>query len=278
MIGVPLPTCAIADLTCPVDIAFVLACYDTDEADKAPIFSWLRTLRQKGAIIAGLDFAPLMMAEAGLLANKRATSHWSTLGAFSERHMDVEVEDALYLIDGNIATCAGQIAALDLSMALLKRMVAPDMYESVQNELVYRPGDRHRDAQRPPAGADIPQADRGIANARSIMEAHIEDPLSVEEIARRIGLSKRELQRRFQRLLRRSPIDFYREIRLKRALNLLQYSRLTIREIGIATGFAEPSTFYRAIRERFQKGPQEVRASFHAGPSVPDGRRTGFND
>jgi AraC family transcriptional regulator, carnitine catabolism transcriptional activator len=122
------------------------------------------------------------------------------------------------------------------------------------------------------------RVDRCMANARSIMEAHIEDPLSVEEIARQVGLSKRELQRRFQRLLRRNPIDFYREMRLKRALNLLQYSRLTIREIGIATGFSEPSTFYRAIRERFQKGPQELRASFHTGPSIPDGRRTGFND
>ena len=163
-------------------------------------------------------------------------------------------------------------------MALLKRLVEAEMYETVQNKLDYRLGGRHRDAQRPSPVADILQVDRSMANGRSILEAHFEDRLSVEEIAMRVSLSKRELQRRFQRLLRRSSIDFYREIRLKRALNPLQYSGLTIREIGIAAGIAEPSTFYRAIRERFQEGPQEVWVSFHAGPSVPDGRRTGFND
>lgn len=277
MIGIPLPTRAINDLRERFDLVFVLACYETEAVDKTRVFAWLRNMRQKGALIAGLDFAPVLMAEAGLLANRRATSHWSTLGAFSECHADVEVEEALYVIDGSVATCAGQIAALDLSMALLKRVVAAGLYQAVQDELIYRTRDADRETQRRSPAENSMLGDRAMTAARSVMEGHIEDPVSVEAIAKRAGLSQRELQRRFRQQLGRSPIEFYREIRLKRALNLLQYSKLSIREVGIATGFADPSTFYRAVRERFQKGPQELRASFHSGASSPNGRRTGFD-
>lgn len=276
MIGIPLPARPMALAEPPFDLIFVLACYETVDIDRTTLFAWLRVMRQKGAMIAGLDLAPLLMAEAGLLGNRQVTSHMTTRDAFAERHPHVRVCDALFIIDRNIATCAGQIATLDLSMTLLRRVVSTAMYKAVQDELVYTPREGNPEGQASPVTPDESMADRLLAGAQSLMHAHIEDPLPITEIARQVGSSERELQRRFQRRLGRSPADFYRDLRLRKAMDLLQYSSLTIREIGIATGFADPSAFYRGFRNRFGKGPQDWRSSFNAEPSFPNGRRVGF--
>ena len=286
MIGIPLPVRACAEITEPLDLVFVLACYETEPRDKPRLLAWLRAMRQKGALIAGLDAAPLLLAEAGLLANRRATAHWSALDALAERHPEVQLEEALYVIDGTIATCAGQIAVLDLALALLKRVVSPEMFQAVQDDLVVRPrapdGEGQRQRKPPALRQGDPNGersgDRALIQARALMAAHIEEPLALAEIASRVGLSLRELQRRFRGQLGRSPIEAYRSLRLERALHLLHYSELSIREIGIATGFDDPSTFYRAFRARYGQSPQALRIAFRSAPAMPNGRRIGFAD
>lgn len=276
MIGLPLATRAVAEIGSNANLALILACYDTESSEKPRLFSWLRALRKRGAQIAGIDYAPLLLAEAGLLTNRRATAHWSALAAFSERHADIRVEDALYVIDGDIATCAGQIATLDFSLALLKPHVSAEMFQAVQDELVYRARDRGDQPQRPSRIETQRRGDPALTKAIALMEAHIEYPLPVTQIARQVGLSERELQRRFRGHICQGPTLYYRDIRLNRAFNLLQYSALSVREVGLATGFADHSTFYRAFRSRFHQSPQNLRAGFRAASATPHGRQIGF--
>lgn len=274
MVGIPFPTMAMNEIVKPPDLVFLLASYETDPLVKRPLFPWLRRMWKAGVRLAALDYAPLLLAEAGLLSGRRATAHWTTLGAFAERHLDVAVEDRLFIINGNLATGAGQVSAIDLSMALLRDAVTPELLRNVQDELVLAPRITG-DAPQQDRLADVIDANpRTLERAKYLMELHIEEPLPMEQIARKLGISLRELQRRFRQQIGQTPAECYRDIRLNRAVHLLCYSQLAIREIGMATGFPEPSTFFRAFRQRFKIGPQTYRARFLAEPNSPDGRRT----
>ncbi|MDQ2068200.1 helix-turn-helix domain-containing protein [Xinfangfangia sp. CPCC 101601] len=275
MVGIPLPTQSLADVAAMPELLFLLASYEDESLDKRALFAWLRRAKNAGSTIIGLDLAPFLMAEAGLLAHRAATAHWSTLNAFAERHPDIALTDRLFEIEGKIATSAGQIATLDLSMALLKARVPPMLYHAVQDELVYLPRVDNQVGQRR-AGTDRQsELDPMLETAKAQMLAHIEDPLPLADIAAGAGLSLRDMQRRFRRETGQSPADYYRDLRLMKAVHLLLYSRLSIREVGLAAGFLQPATFFRAIRQRYNKGPQELRSSFLADNARPDGRKIG---
>ncbi|WP_158972193.1 GlxA family transcriptional regulator [Chachezhania sediminis] len=253
------------------DLVILLVSYQLDPALRRPLFSWLRRQSANGAHICGADAGALALSQAGMLDDAAATAHWSTLAALREDGRVHEVKEQLFVIGRTRSTCAGQTAMLDFGLEMLRRHHGDVLTNRVCNDLVY-PSPRPDDAwQRQMSNQNSWIGNRSLETAQTLMAGNIETPLSIAQIADSCGISMRELQYLFRRHLRSTPKQIYLAIRLRHAKDLLLYSSLPIREIGLACGFGTPSAFYRAFRNIYDKSPQDYRRDF-ASVTTGDGR------
>ena len=255
------------------DVVMLHSSYEFSVDRKGPLFKWLRRQAASGAQICGIDTAPLLLAEAGLLKGYSATSHWSTIASFREQHPDTEVVEQLFVVDRDRVTCAGQVACLDLSLYLLERLCGSALCEVVANEIVYPLSRSDSSPQRQIVNEIAWSTNPTLMRAQRLMRETIEEPLSIEALAARCNVSKRELQHLFRKHLKASPKSCYLTFRLQHARELLLYSTLSIREIGLASGFSSPATYFRAFKSKFNTSPMNYRRAFQNSSVKPDGRR-----
>ena len=223
------------------------------------VFGWLRRLARQGCRMGALSTGTYVLARAGLLEGRRATIHWENLDGFREDFPEVEVSGELYEIDGNRLTCSGGTAALDLMLSLIGldhgRELAVQVAEQFIHERIRDNHDQQRMGLRSRLGISHPKLLRVIA----LMEEHLEEPLTRRELARRAGLSTRQLERLFRRYLSRTPTRYYLELRLHRARALLKQTALSVLDVGLACGFVSASHFSKCYREFFHRTPREER-------------------
>ena len=255
------------------DLVLLHSSYEFTGDRKSALFRWLRRQAASRAHICALDAAPLLLAEAGLLRGYRATSHWSTIPSFRELHPGTDVVEQLFVVDRDRSTCAGQLASLDLSLRMLERFCGSALKELVANEIIYPVARSEHALQREIVNNTVWQTNPFLARAQRLMQETIEDPLSIEVLAGRCGISVRELQYLFRKYLKASPKTYYVTFRLQRAKELLLYSPMSISETGLACGFASPGTYFRAFRARYKTSPTGYRKAFRENGPQPDGRR-----
>ena len=250
------------------NLVMVCASYDHQQAITRDLQRVLRKWDGAGVWLGGLDTGSIVLAEAGLLDGRRATCHWETLGAMREDYPRVSVTDALYEIDGPRLTSSGGTAPLDLMLAWIGSLHGRDLATRVADSLVHA---RHADA---PGGTRIPARTRygvddvALLAAISAMENHLEDVLQLEDLADAAGVSSRQLERRFKQSLGMSPIRFYLSLRLERAEHLLMYSRLSVRDAGLASGFSSIAQFSRAYKARYGLAPSHHRRKLAADSGI----------
>lgn len=244
------------------DLVLLLVTYDVAETAKPNLFKWLRRQSAAGAHICGVDAGPLLLAEAGLLDGYTATCHWTGMASLKEFSASSRIVEQLYVIDRNRSTCAGQAASLDYSMTMLRQMCGDALYNLVCNELIYAAPRLADVRQREIVNGQPFMTNPILSRAQRIMQETVEEPLDMETVADRCGISVRELQYLFQRHLNTSPKKIYMAFRLQHAKELLLYSSMSIRETGLASGFATPSGYYRAFYAVFKRSPQEYRNDF----------------
>lgn len=255
------------------DLVLLHSSYEFSADRKGPLFKWLRRQASSSAHICAIDAAPLLLAEAGLLNGYSATSHWSTIASFKELHPHVDVVEQLFVIDRDRSTCAGQVACLDYSLFMLERFCGAGLREIVANEIVYPSARSDSSRQRHIINENVWHTNPTLMRAQQVMLDTIEEPLSIEALAERCKVSKRELQHLFRKHLKASPKNYYLTFRLQRAKELLLYSTLSVRETGLASGFSSPATYFRAFRSRFNTSPMNYRKAFQDSAAMPDGRR-----
>lgn len=259
---VALPVTASFDDGRKYDLIFLLVTYDVAETAKAKLFKWLRRQSAAGAHLCGVDAGPLLLAEAGLLDGYAATCHWTAMASLREFSATCRVVEQLYVVDRNRSTCAGQAAALDYSMTMLRLMCGAALYNLVCNELIYAAPRPAEVRQREIVNGQPFMVNPVLSRAQRIMQETVEEPLEMEAVAERCGISVRALQYLFKRHLNTSPKKIYMALRLQHAKELLLYSSMSIRETGLASGFATPSAYYRAFSAVYQKSPHEYRSDF----------------
>jgi AraC family carnitine catabolism transcriptional activator len=267
--GIAVETRPLSALGAEPDMVVLAASWGADHVDEPELSAWLRRLSRRGAILVAIEMAVHLLARAGLLAGRRATIHWSWLPAFAERYGDVEVGEHLYVIDGTIATCAGGTAGLDLMLALIAREHGGRLAAEVADQLLHHPSRPAAAPQRHTLGApsgDLPQPLRA---AVALIEAHIAEPLAMPEIARRLGLSQRRLERMFRRHMGSSAVRFSQLLRLQHARVLLTSTAMGIREVSAACGFNSMTYFSAAFRQCFGKRPSEYRQAWPADEPAP---------
>lgn len=244
------------------DLIFLHVTYNVSDEAKARLFKWLRRQAPAGAHLCGVDAGPLLLAEAGLLDGHTATCHWTGMASLREFSATCRIVEQLYVIDRNRSTCAGQAASLDYSMTMLRMMCGDALYNLVCNELIYAAPRPAEIRQREIVNGQPFMVNPVLSRAQRIMQESVEEPMEMAAVASRCGVSVRELQYLFKRHLNTSPKKIYMALRLQQAKELLLYSSMSIRETGIACGFASPSAYYRAFRAVYGKSPQEYRSDF----------------
>lgn len=225
-----------------------------------PLLAVLRRWAAAGTLMGGIDTGAFVLAAAGLLEGRRATVHYEHIDAMGELYPDVQVTETLCTFDAGRFTCAGGLAAADCALRLLAEHTTPALANRAARYL-FHPGLRPDDASQNPGaaepfGATVPEI---LRTAVRMMEEHLEDPLQIPDLARLLGVSQRQLNRLFSRYTRKSPVAYYRDIRLDRARGLVTQTDLPMSEVAIASGFGTQVHFSRAYRAQFGLSPSEDR-------------------
>ncbi|MCG2586672.1 GlxA family transcriptional regulator [Massilia sp. TS11] len=207
----------------------------------------------------GVGAAVLWLADAGVLDGVRAALPWQLadeVGGQAERAI---LSQHLYEADGARLSCCGGAASLDFALVLIDAVFGPDLQAQVKEALcidkVRGPEERQRVALQARFGALQPK----LSEAVTLMEANIEEPLSADDIAQLVGISRRQLERLFKQYLGSLPSRYYLELRLKRARQLLLDTNYSIVQVGLMCGFSSGSHFSTAFGQLFGNTPREER-------------------
>lgn len=209
-----------------------------------------------GTIIGGLDTGGIVLAQAGLLMGKTATVHYEHIDAFAEIARDTTVSENTFITDGRIFTCSGGTAATDLGLRFVHSVSGESIANASARYLFHHTVRGEGQSQNPKDMEPLGYVTSSIVReAIDLMEAHLETTLSIPSISERLGVSQRQLSRLFRQYVQKSPIEYYRDIRLDRARGLVTQTELKFSEIAQASGFNGQVHFSRAYRNRFGLTP-----------------------
>lgn len=227
------------------------------------LIAWLRRIAVRGAKLGSLDTGAFALAAAGLLSGYRITLHWEAMPVFCEMYPHLDVVERIFVIDRDRLTAAGGIASLDLVLALIEASQGPALAQVVANGFVHgRP--RPEDTPQRFEGLDS-AADRNVfRRAVSLMKANVAFPLGIDDVADRLTVSRRQLERVFLRNAGDAPAAHYLTLRLEAARDHLFYSSMPVGRIAEATGFLSSAHFCRAFRKRYGDTPTVFRRNFES--------------
>lgn len=254
------------------DMVVLCGSWGCEHYEDAVLFKWLRRQERCGVTLVSLEMAVYTLARAGLLSGRRATAHWSLLAGFAEQYPDAEVREQLYTVDQNILTCGGGTAGLDLMLHLMQRRYGEQLASEVADQVLHYPVRAADSPQRHTMGATTDELHPAVKAAIELIEEHVEEPWPVPRIAAQLKLSQRHLERLFRRHMGCSVVQFSQLLRLQCARALLTSTRMSIREVAVASGFNSLSYFSQSFARCFGKRPSEYRQAWpdwEAEPSWP---------
>ncbi|MGY6536375.1 MAG: GlxA family transcriptional regulator [Pararhodobacter sp.] len=253
------------------DTVLVAASFDTrrSEAD-ARLLAWLRRMSRSAALLGGIETGSELLAAAGLLQGRRVAVHWYNIEGFRERFPATMPENCRLLVDGRHASCAGALATMDLMLALIQRHAGSETAAEVARHLLAPDDLSDMPAPAPPVTTS---SDPLVARALDMIGDRLGEGRDCAGLARALGLSLRQLQRRFQAAQGQSLDAAWREAQFARAHQLVQQTGLSLTEISVTVGFGSLEAFSRAYRDRFGIPPsrdrlQSTRASVFGPPGV----------
>lgn len=228
------------------------------------LLDFIRFSATQSRRVASLCLGTFVLAEAGVLAGRHATTHWKQARELQASYPDIKVEeDRIYVVDGNIWTGAGMAASIDLALALVEKDHGIELAQAVARMLVVH----HRRAggqSQFSALLDLkPKSDR-IQKAIAFASAHLQHALSVEELAEVVGMSARNFSRTFHAETGRSPAKAVEAIRVEAARMMMERGRHSMDVIARETGFTDRERMRRAFLRTLGQPPQIVRRAARA--------------
>jgi transcriptional regulator GlxA family with amidase domain len=248
----------------------VLVCGGVDIADSydAATLAYLRRLSRQDVTLGALCTGSYVLARAGLLDGYRCAIHWENIAAVRDEFPAVDFSNEIFVIDRDRYTASGGTAPLDLMLNLIADRAGTDLAVAISEGFIHERIRAPLDQQRIPLLARVGAGQQKIIDAASLMEAHVDEPLSLDAVARRIGLSRRHLERLFRRHLDCRPARYYRDLRLNRARQLLLQTNLSVMAVTVACGFQSPTHFSTCYKDLFGHPPSaERRSESRAGVS-----------
>ncbi len=248
----------------PVDTLIVAGGTGTAEAVRDPeLLSWIRRTARRSRRVASVCSGAILLAEAGLLDGKRATTHWAYCERMAATYPRVRVDaDPIYVRDGNVYTSAGVTAGMDLALALVEEDHGRDLALAVARRLVLflkRPGGQSQfSVQLASQSAER----RPIRDLLSWMSEHPSEDLSVEALAARAAMSARNFARVFRQEVGFTPARYVERTRVEAARRRLEEGDAGVDAIAEASGFGSAETMRRAFLRNLEVGPAEYRNRF----------------
>ncbi|HBR51920.1 MAG TPA: AraC family transcriptional regulator [Nitrospira sp.] len=227
------------------------------------LLAWLRTMARRTRRIGSICTGAFLLAEAGLLNNRRATTHWSETARLAQEYQSITVEpDAIYVKDGQVYTSAGITAGMDLALALVEEDLGRDMALAVARMLVLflkRPGGQSQFSTQ--LQAQTVEGQR-LASLLSWLADHHHQPMTVEEMASQAGMSPRTFARVFVTETGDTPALHLEKLRLEHAVRLLETTGTSLDMTAQACGFTGHEQLRRAFQRHKGITPQAYRQRF----------------
>ncbi|PSK91725.1 AraC family transcriptional regulator with amidase-like domain [Murinocardiopsis flavida] len=249
------------------DLVVVPACRMPDYRPPEDLLAGLRAAHARGARIAAVCSGAFVLAEAGLLDGKEATTHWMYAEELRRRHPRVLlVEDALYVDTGSVLTSAGTAAGIDLCLHIVRSDFGAAVAADVGRRMVAAP---HREAGQSQYAPDPPPrsgVESGLAPVLDWAVERLHEPLTVPQLAGRAGMSLRTFGRHFARETGVTPLAWLNRQRLAKARELLETTDLSVDAVAQRSGLGGGDLLRQHFHRHLGSTPAAYRRTFRSGP------------
>jgi len=244
------------------DLAFIVAGFDASQIEQPRLCAWLAQQARAGRIVGGISNGAFLLAATGLLNQYSATTHWEDFESFCLLFPEVRARYQRFVMDRNRISCAGGSATLDMFLELARQDLGNEIALKIsrqmlmQEQSVLLPGPANRVPERrysPP-----------VQRALSLIEAGVGQSITVNELAERIGISRRELLRLFKKEMNNTPSQVLGERRLDRARSLILNTSLPMSMIAESVGFSSQSHLTSSYHDQFGITPAQQRREYRA--------------
>lgn len=247
-------------LSDPAAFDYIAICGGNDyEINRAPdaLLEWLRLAVNVRTRLVGICTGTFTLAQADVVGPRTVCVHWNVLDVFRARFPKVSaVVDRLFIDEGDLITCAGSTAAVDLGLYLVGRHCGRDKAQQAMRHMMLQ-GIRPAHMPQPHFYEDLAHLeDVRVRQAAHFIEQRVDNPPSLDAIARYVGVSARQLERAFNAALGMSPMAFYRHVRLQYGRWLLLNNAGSITRIAHDCGYADGAHFSREFSAHFGMSPR----------------------
>jgi transcriptional regulator GlxA family with amidase domain len=260
------PHASIERAPAAIDTLIVAGGYGRRQAAADPVLlEWIRQTSETARRTASVCTGAFLLAAAGVLDGRRATTHWASAAELATRYPAVDVDpEPIFLRDGSIWTSAGVTAGMDLALALVEEDLDRDAALQIARHLVLflrRPGNQSQFSATLSAQAPAREPLREVQ--RHVVE-HPADDLSVEALANRACMSPRHFARAFASESGVTPARYVEQVRLEAARRRLEDTAEPIAAVALACGFPTAETMRRTFLRALDVGPAEYRRRFYS--------------
>ncbi|WP_432415502.1 GlxA family transcriptional regulator [Chromohalobacter israelensis] len=236
---------------------------------------WLQSQARQSRRVGAICTGSWALAQAGLLDGYECSIHWEFQAAAQEAYPHATLTTRLFSIDRDRATASGGTAPLDMMLTLIARDHGRELSAAISDMFICDRVRGEQDQQRVPLRHVLGTSQPKLLEIVALMEANLEEPIALDELARYVDVSRRQLERLFQKYLSCSPSRYYLKLRLTRARQLLRQTSMSIIEIASVCGFVSTPHFSKCYREYFGTPPRDERvtrlnsASVTLAPAAP---------
>jgi transcriptional regulator GlxA family with amidase domain len=243
-----------------LDVLLIVAGINVSSYGDDVFFAWLRQAARQVNLLGSTSTGSLLLAKAKLLRHKTCTIHWEYVDSFREQFPDVWMSGELYEFDGNLFTCSGGSAGLDMMLQIIADQHGYELALLVAEQYMHphiRPP--HQD-QRMRLQSRLNINNPRLVKAIDIMRHNLDVPLTCQELADASNMSARQMERLFKQYLQHSPGQYYLHLRLEKTRQLLRQSSLSVLQVATACGFSSTSYLARCYQKKYACSPRQERA------------------
>ncbi len=241
------------------DVLVMVGGFGTRDLGTPALNTAIRRVARSARAIGGIEAGTWLLGHAGLLEGRTATTHWEDLEDFAAAFPGADVRPDRYVIDGPVFTSGGASPTFDLMLHLIRSRLGMAVALDVASVFIYDQARAATDAQPLVSLGRLDGYDARLAQAIRLMEAHVDQPLTVAAIARRTGVTARTLELIFQKSIGETPGAYYHRLRLNAARRLVLDTAVPMADIAARTGFSSASAFSRAFSAMFGRSPVTMR-------------------
>ncbi len=232
---------------------FLISSYSYDTIYTKALGDLMRRHVYDGGTVFGMDTGAWLMAEAGLLNGRKATIHWDVMSRFEEKFLSVNVENRPFVHDDKMRTCGGAMAAFDLMLYLIAQDCGAQLRFDVES-LFKRPLSLNADVED--------NSLSGLALTRkaiAIMRDNLEHPIKVTELAQRLEVHPKFLERAFKAEFSMPSGQVYKRLRLNSVRDMVENTNAHFSDIAVRSGYRSASAMTRAFSSEFGYTPSRLR-------------------